>query len=210
MAVSRKRSSTINRIRYYNNQVDKQNRVRLNKTLSIKQLNQLERDIKTTTYLGRLEVEGKAVNVEARNVPKIKRLSQAFQRKDTDAFEKEINKIFDSNKRRFETVRAGVKDVKGIGVIDFTIEGIKERPKSLQDVETVLNVIVNEDFVTDILEDEIVKLNEQKGVQEIGEVDRGNIGQLGKRARQWLINVRQSPKLLSELSIAEDDFDLVD
>ena len=208
MAKSRKRSSTINRIRYYNKQVDSSQRVRINKNLSTRQLNQLERDVKTTTYLKRADLDVTAKNVDAKNVDKFKRLSQAYNRQDTKAYESELISLRRSNKGKIKTIQDNLSKVDDIGAVDFTIETLKGKPKNNIDVEILAGAIAKDDFAISVMQGEVDKLEKLQGVQEVGGVNIDTLKTLTKRAKQYIVNITQSPKIA--LDVSKDEFDLVE
>lgn len=208
MARKRSKQSTIYRIQYYNKQLDKQNRVSVSKKLSVKELNQLERDVKSTVFLRRADIEVDAKNVDRKNVERFRQLSLARKRQDTETFQKELNKLRRGNKQRLENIKSGLADVGDIGRVEFVAETLTETPQNETDIDIIIGAIADEDFSAKLLIEEVKKLNEEKGVKDIGGVTLDNIRELDSRAKQYIKNIMQSPKIMT--TVAEDEAIIID
>ena len=204
---SRKRSSTINRIRYYNRQVGSEHRVGISKKLSTKEINQLERDIKTRVFFKRADLNIDAHNVKSSTVVKVKKLSQAFNKQDTKEFQKQFKSITRTNKENIERANRILSEGEGLGSIDFTTETLNSEPQNINDMELILNASTNDNFGLEVLQEELDNLNQNKTVKELGNVQIGGVQELSKKAKQYLINIQQSPKILD--TVDRDEFEII-
>ena len=141
-------------------------------------LNQLERNIKATTYFQRADLDIKAKGVDKGTVQKVKKLSSAFQNKDTDQFQKQLDRIVKGNTENIDRTKRILNEGKGIGSVDYTIDTLDGNNQNIDDATILLKASVNEEFGLEVISDELEQLNSMKSVKDLGGVKRGEMSEL--------------------------------